>query len=131
MTRADHLPPEERAFRYCGAGVTRHVVLWRSWAFKAPRVNFGWRLFLQGLLANMQERTFGRAGWPTLCPVVWSMPGGWLTIMRRARPLTDAEADGFDFGALISHPDYPAPAEPKPDSFGWIDGRVVAVDYGN
>lgn len=111
-------------------GCTRIVILTRRLAFKIPNVRNGWRLFLYGLLANMQERTFSRAGWPELCPVRWSIPGGWLVVMPRARPLSDDEFLAFDAEAFIDKPDYHVPAEAKADSFGWLDGRVVAIDYG-
>ncbi len=45
-------------------GVTRTVFLCGRLAFKLPCMRYGWRLFLQGLLANMQEREFSRTRWP-------------------------------------------------------------------
>lgn len=109
-------------------GVTRHVLLLGSWALKFPAL-WSWRLFLSGLLANMQERDFSRAGWPELCPVLFALPGGWLVVMRRAQPVP--EDMELDFQALIDRPDYQIPAEPKRDSWGLLDGRIVAVDYGS
>jgi hypothetical protein len=111
-------------------GVTRTVLLIGPWAFKFPSM-VEWRLFLLGLLANMQERTFSRVGWPELCPVLWSLPGGWLVVMRRARELTREEFDQLDLEAWLDRGDYMIPAEPKMDSFGWIGKQLVAVDYGN
>jgi len=114
-------------------GVTRTVVLWGGLAFKFPKMRYGWRLFLQGLLANMQEREFGCAtGWAELCPVLWAIPGGWLVVMRRARVMTDSEFEAFDFQAWATNSGQRAiPCEMKADSFGWLEGRVVAIDYGN
>lgn len=84
------------------------------------------------LLANMQERDFGTTSWPELCPVLFSLPGGWLVVMRRAKPLTLAEWHAFDGEAFICcSRDAILPVENKPDSFGWLDGRIVAIDYGN
>ena len=111
-------------------GTTRHVVLWRHWALKLPAWTT-WRLFLCGLLANMQEREFAKTGWPELCPVVWSVPGGWLVVMRRAIPMSRAERETFDPSAWSAHASYVIPVEAKMDSFGYIDERVVAVDYGS
>jgi hypothetical protein len=80
----------------------------------------------------MQERTFSRTGWPELCPVLWSLPGGWLVVMQRAEPLTREEFMTFDIDGFREKPDYRIPGvENKMDSFGWIDGRIVAVDYGS
>lgn len=111
-------------------GVTRLVFLTRHWAFKVPNFINGWRLFLQGLLANMQEREFSRAYFEKLCPVVWSIPGGWLVVMPRCRVMTDAEFQAFDAKSFVDGPDYVVPAEAKSDSFGYLDGRIVAIDYG-
>ena len=113
----------ERRVR-CLNGATRIVLLVGGYAVKLPRLNT-WRTFLNGLLANMQEREFSLTGWPELCPVLFSFPGGWLVVMRRARPLTYCEFEAVDmrgFGGI--------PVEGKRDSFGWLDGRIVAVDYG-
>lgn len=114
-------------------GVTRKVLLIGDWAIKVP--NFDeWRLFLLGLLANMQEAAFSRAGWPELCPVLFSLPGGWLIVMRRARVLTDVEWTDMDEKfkrGFMQNSEYTVPAELKSDSFGWLNGRLVAVDYGN
>lgn len=90
-----------------------------------------WRLFLHGLLANMQEAKFSKTGWPELCPVLFAFPGGFLIVMRRARPLTRSEFDSLDLERWIEKEAYTIPAEPKMDSFGWLDGRLVAVDYGS
>lgn len=116
---------------WVGHGVTREVFLTRRFAIKLPKLTNTWRHFLQGLLANMQEREFSTSQWPELCPVVFSTWGGWLVVMRRARPLTDAEWNVFNFMAFADKPDYVVPVEDKRNSFGVLDGRVVAVDYGN
>ncbi len=116
--------------RIVRSGVTRDVLLTGRLAIKIPKLT-SWRLFLLGLLANMQERTFARAGWAELCPVIFSVPGGWLTVMRRADPLSPEEWETFDVEAFCDRPDYFVPVEPKRDSFGKVNGRIVAVDYGN
>jgi hypothetical protein len=112
-------------------GITREVFLVGRWAIKLPRVVYGWRMFLWGLLANMQERDFSRTGWPELCPVVWSIPGGWVVVMRRARPLTPSEWSDFRPYDFCNNGDRIIPAETKYDSFGVLNGQVVAVDYGS
>ena len=111
-------------------GTTRVVILIGGIAIKLPAYK-EWRLFLLGLLANMQERKFWTTKWPELCPVVFSVPGGWVTVMRRARPLTRDEFDSIDLEKWVDRDDYRIPAETKMDSFGWIDGLLVAIDYGN
>lgn len=112
------------------SGATRWVFLVGRLAIKVPRPT-EWRLFLHGLLSNMQERQFSRTGWPELCPVVASVPGGWLVVMPRCRPLTRREWDRFDFMDFIQRSDGLVPVEEKADSLGWLDGRIVAMDYGS
>ena len=117
--------------RWNDQGITREVFLTRRYAIKIPKLIYGWHKFLHGLLANMQERAFAKAGWPELCPVVFSIPGGWLLVMRRADPLTDDEWSAFDPKAFCDQEDYIIPAENKRDSFGKINGQIVAIDYGS
>jgi hypothetical protein len=112
------------------AGATRFVFLIGPWAVKVPRLSC-WRLFLHGLLANLQERAFSRTGWFEICPVLWALPGGFLLVMRRAEPLTDAQWARFDYGDFVNDPEGHVPAECKQSSFGLLDGRIVAVDYGS
>lgn len=117
-------------------GTTRTVILIGGYAIKIP-VFTEWRLFLSGLLANIQEVTFSRAGWPELCPVIWSIPGGWLVVMQRAEPLTREQffalnyAEWIKGGKDLPKGEWVIPVENKQDSFGYLDGRLVAVDYGS
>lgn len=107
-------------------GASRLVVLVGPLALKFPRPT-PWRGTLLGLLANMQEREFARLRHPQLCPVLLALPGGWLVVMRRARPLTGQEFAALspgDWGGEL------AVVEFKRSSFGMLAGRVVAVDYG-
>ncbi len=112
-------------------GCTRMVLLIGRWAVKIPRLNYGWTFFLRGLLCNMQEVAFSRTGWPELCPILWRVPGGFLSVMARARPLTDQEWHDADIEAFRETPSYKVPVELKRDSFGILGGRLVAVDYGS
>jgi hypothetical protein len=111
-------------------GCTRTVFLLGKFAIKIPAMA-EWRLFLLGLLANMQEALFSKTKWPELCPVLFSIPGGFMVIMPRAEPLTREEFHNFEFDTWISQDEYRVPAENKLDSFGKLDGKIVAVDYGN
>ena len=111
-------------------GTTRIVFLVGDRAFKFPNIS-EWRLFLQGLLGNMQERRFAQTGWPELCPVLWADLIGVLVVMPRARSLTQAEFDSIDWDDFCQNDDYVVPAERKLDSFGWLGDRLVAVDFGN
>jgi hypothetical protein len=106
-------------------GNNRVVILIGSYAVKLPRAR-SWRGLLYGMLNNINE---AEAQKPGACPVVASLGCGLVTIMRRARDLTDTEFDelvdvaGFKTITGLE-------VEPKRDSFGWLDGAIVAVDYG-
>lgn len=111
-------------------GTHRTTWLIGNYAVKTP-VFVEWRLFLLGLLANMQEARFSACGWPELCPVVFRLPGGFVNVMRRAEPLTREQFFGFNYEQFAHKPDYWVPVENKWDSFGLLNGRIVAVDYGS
>jgi hypothetical protein len=83
------------------------------------------------MLANMQEKCFSDAGWPELCPVKFSLPLGLMVVMPRVRVMTTEEFARWDVTKFVETEDYHVPAEKKYNSFGWLDGRVVAIDYGN
>lgn len=112
-------------------GTTRTVVLLWRWALKFPST-VEWRLFLQGLLANMQETKFSEMKMPELCPVLWSLPGGFLVVMPRVKILSREEFDETDLETFVKNEGGSCvlPAEIKMDSFGWLNGCLVAVDYG-
>jgi hypothetical protein len=115
------------------SGVMREVFLVGRWAVKVPKLTRGWRQFLRGLLANMEERELSANQWPELCPVVFSVPCGWLIVMRRAAPLTDEFLKTFDMVEFVLPEDgrtFPE-IEMKGSSFGMLDGRIVVVDYGS
>jgi hypothetical protein len=112
-------------------GCTRIVILTQRYAIKLPNFLDGWKLFLKGLLCNMQERQFAETRWEELCPVLWSIAGGWLVVMRRVREMTREEYLVFDSRAWAERGDYVVPCEHKANSFGWLDGRVVCIDYGS
>jgi hypothetical protein len=152
-------------------GAFRTVFITRRYVFKLPGQwrwdgrGWWWEFLLRGLLSNMQEREFAQEDWPELCPVRFSIPGGFLVVMPRARPLTSAEWASIDYRAFVTRgdgyveenfdklahgwqqgePGQPlyslvggdaeppsglVPVEYKRDSFGVLDGRIVAVDYG-
>jgi hypothetical protein len=112
-------------------GVTRRVFLFGRWAIKVP-APWRWQTFLWGLLANMQERAFAAAGWPELAPVLWADRWGFVLVMPRLTPLTDAEFETFDYAGFVNRSDGSVvPVEEKSDSFGRLNRRIVAIDYGS
>lgn len=112
------------------SGSTRIVVLVGSVAIKIPRF-LSWQTFLWGLLANMQERTFSKAKWAELCPVLLADPLGFLVVMKRASPLSEEEFLLLDYQAFKEKSDYVIPVEHKRSSFGSLNGAIVEIDYGS
>ncbi len=115
-------------------GATRTVLLIGAYAIKVPRL-FSWaacwRNFLLGLIANMQEAEWGVTGFPEFCPVLFSIPGGFLVVMSRADPLTEEQFDSIDWETFCNKQDYYCFVERKIENMGLYQGRIVAVDYGN
>ena len=112
-------------------GSTRTVILIARYAIKIPSF-VEWRLFLYGLLGNMQESLWSKCGIDRLCKVLFSIPGGFIVVMERAEPLTREEFDKFDYDGFIKDCDLCLTfIENKYDSFGKIGGKIVAVDYGS
>jgi hypothetical protein len=89
-------------------GAVRTVFITRRYVFKLPgrwtfrHWRWWWRDLLWGLLSNIQERTDAREGWPELCPISFSIPGGFLVVMPHVAPLSDAEWKQFDYRALAA-----------------------------
>ncbi len=124
----------------------RQVILIGRVAIKLPRHR-------RGLACNRYELNVFRNATPhrrsMLCPILWVAPWGIVLVMRRAKPVTRAEfkdildrtfrhSQGdyfFDTGPALPDwdrrgaDDQESPFEPKADDWGWLDGRLVAVDY--
>lgn len=110
-------------------GSTRTVILTKNYAFKLP-LFYTWKTFLTGLLSNMQEVSFSNVH-EDLCPILFSLPGGFLVVMPRCEPLSLNDFVSIDMQEFVDRPDIRLPVEDKQDSFGWYQGRIVAVDYGS
>lgn len=124
--------------RWIRSGITREVFLVGQYAIKVPSFRT-WRHFVQGILCNLNERTWWQLTRDErLCPVLFSIPGGFLIVMRRADALAPAGEYAESFGMLTRERIQERlenligfPVEPKPDSLGVLDGRIVAIDYGD
>jgi len=51
--------------------------------------------------------------------------------MKYARPLTEKEWKGMNVDQWMHREDYSIPVEPKINSFGVLNGNIVAIDYGS
>jgi hypothetical protein len=113
-------------------GSSRFVVLSKNYAFKFP-YPFRWERFLRGLLANMQENKFWILKSNKMCPIFLSIPGGFLNVMKRTFPITSEVLKQLKQEKFLwdEENNCKIPGEYKLDSFGFIDGRIVTIDYGN
>jgi hypothetical protein len=111
-------------------GAERTIFLTRRYVFKLPgrwtvrHWRWWWASLLRGLLSNMQERTFALEGWPQLCPIGFALPGGWLIVMPRARPLTDLEWNTFDYRAFVTRGDAYVDENFENHAGGWTQGDL-------
>jgi len=112
-------------------GTSRIVICIKNIAIKLPNIS-EYRLFLYGLLANMQERLFWKSYKnKKLCPVLLSFPGGFMIVMKRAESITRKKFYTLDYNKFVNEKDFIIPVENKLSSFGIIDNEIVAVDYGS
>jgi len=110
-------------------GMTREVFLIGKYAFKIPSFR-SYKLFLLGILGNMQEHQFySIMKDERMCPVLFASPLKLLIIMPRCiesnlsqKELTKMSETNYWFSV---------PVEFKPCSFGYYKGKLVAVDYGS
>ncbi|EPU3084357.1 hypothetical protein ACVV2V_002700 [Escherichia coli] len=120
-------------------GGTRIVILTERLALKFPRVD-SWRCFVQGLLSNMTEGQWRDFGNKHLCPIKYSNRFGLLVVMARAQEVTNEEKFKEDLSQLLEDESVGVdPCELGVDffeydgtskNFGYIDGRLVKIDYG-
>jgi hypothetical protein len=107
-------------------------VTFGPWAFKFGRgkdgVQCNWHE------ADLYRRSSSRRR-AMLCPVLWCSRPAFVSIMRRAAtPITRVELGERKARAFFEW-DYAGPGDDghpfewKPSDWGYIDGRVVAIDY--
>jgi hypothetical protein len=112
-------------------GATREVFIFKRFVVKIPSFR-SWRLFLHGILANLQEKTFSGAH-PMLMPVLFCL-AGFILVMPKCEQVFEQEEllliEALDkqknddwYGFLES--DF------KPMNFGIYNGQVVKIDYGD
>lgn len=112
-----------RRWSFTTEGRNRFVLVTGRFALKIPSLRC-WRDFLFGLLNNLHEAQ-AQHEHPAYCPVLWCAPLGLMLVMPRAE-IFAANDNDFDPAALPTG----TVAEIKPSSWGRLNGRTVAVDYG-
>jgi hypothetical protein len=108
-------------------GVFRRVVFLGPFAIKLPR----WSMFLRAMRCNRWEREMWIVWrpmfqWDNLCPIILADPLGLFVLMRKAtQPVTEVE---FEEAESKFYPNITN--EGKLDDYGYLDLKVVALDYG-
>lgn len=107
-------------------GITREVIILGNLIFKLPSIR-SYRLFLTGLLCNLQERLWwNQTKDSRLCPVLFSDCFGLLVIMPKV--VTYSE----NFSGKINYNNFNGlPLEQKPTNFGIYNNKYVLIDYGS
>lgn len=124
-------------------GSTRKVYLTKKYAIKVP-VCDTWENFLYGLLGNMQELYYSKVCEGFVAPILWHIPGGFLSIMPRCEVQSIDESNTNRFKDIdewmirLSREASPKVkkileniVEFKIDSVGVYKGKAVAIDYGS
>ena len=112
-------------------GSTRAVVVLGPLALKFARGERGRRC--NRFEADLYTRVNARRR-AMLCPVLWCTSAGSVLVARTAQPLTQEEkdrlieTDSFPDWDYVP-PDEDFPFEYKASDWGWIAGRLVALDY--
>ncbi|MGJ5088590.1 hypothetical protein [Bradyrhizobium sp. HKCCYLRH3097] len=113
------------------AGTMRWTLCIGSFAFKFARSD-------RGRAANQREYIEWDRATPIrremLCPIIWAAPYGLFNVMRRAVPLTPEDQqkrlDSGDFPDWDYMPGGPKePFEYKESDWGYLNGRLVSLDY--
>lgn len=114
-------------------GASRTVLLTKRFAIKFPRL-YSTQTFLRGLLMNLREcyisKLLDEEDEQFVCPVLFCFPGGLFLVMRRASPIDLEALNSFLRTAPLRSIGI-INAEPKVSSWGLIDGKIVAIDYGD
>lgn len=120
-------------------GVTRWVLLTEKYAIKFPRFDYGWRLFIEGIRANLNEREFYEIAnipdneltkaLPYICPIHFASWGAWIIVMPRCKPLTHGPlSDELAREAFLVLEKLVG--DHKDDNYGVHNGNIVMFDYG-
>lgn len=116
-------------------GSTRIVFIFKQFVIKTPNVK-EYRLFLNGILSNLQEKEWSKIGRKDLCKVHFCDVFGLVLIMRKAKPLQ--RNIKFKRFKEILNQKYKDDnlkefmlSDLKLSNWGWVDGKLVKVDYGS
>lgn len=116
-------------------GTTRWVWLHGKYAIKIPSMQ-SWKQFLQGMLANLQERCWWKSlHHPKLAKVYYCDRLGLCLVMEKAdfvmcsnpHVITQKSISEFFYECESAG----LPVDPRPSNIGVFDGQYKLIDYGS
>jgi hypothetical protein len=119
-------------FRRLSVGAHRTVFLVWRFAVKVPNGRYDLSAWLAGWRANRNEYLWWvQHPHESLCPIRLSAFFSLVLVMPRCEPVEDWTVGDFHRMCRRFRETYgfDPPVEQKDDSFGLLDGRIVAVDY--
>jgi hypothetical protein len=135
----------EYTMRINRQGITRIVIEFQKVVVKIPNFTYSFKHFLQGWEANLDEKfRWNLSHSDLLCPVVGSYCVCFFLVMKKADmkrheeeirnlPTVNSKEDAVlsqqNFYRIWIEEGYGG--DDKPDNYGYIDGRLVKVDYPN
>lgn len=111
-------------------GSTRFAFLFGRWVIKVPRWT-EWRLFLRGLLANLQERQWSRTGDDRIARVYVADPIGLMLVMERAQSLPKTFRQRHLDASLAQGRFDGLPQDFHIGNFGFRGRTLIMIDYGS
>ena len=115
-------------------GSTRIVFMFNKVVVKMPTLK-SWRLFLNGLLANLQERQFSKINNKNLARVLFSDPVGLVIVMERLKEVRHRGLFFVEVQKICCESDLHLDfwlSDCKPENYGYNNrGQLVKLDFGN
>lgn len=117
-------------------GCTRTVLLIGNYALKFPCLHYNYRMFIEGIRANLSEGRFVRFKDPApIARTFYSNRFGLLNIQERVRPVRNRGLFWPELHRICLNGGLPVvfiQSDVKPENFGYNKlNQLVKIDYGN
>lgn len=109
------------------------ILVFHKYCLKIPRPH-SWHAFIKGIDDNLNEKIFYSTNFDRLAPIYFSLLG-FINVMPYVKVMNDQETLEIWKDVVDSLEErnvrimYKNIVEEKTDSVGWLNGKVVAVDY--
>jgi len=117
-------------------GSTRRVFVFRNFVIKIPNTQ-EYKLFLNGILSNLQEKLFSKMNRLDLAKVKYCDRFGLILIMEKAKEFDYNNLNWLEFKNALEEK-YKNDdmkefmlSDAKPTNWGIINGELVKIDYGS